>query len=38
MAVAFKGLCFDPTVLQSVGSDQKINRNLISMNQLLVGR
>ena len=38
MAVPFKGLCFDPMVLQSVGSDETINRNLVSMNQLLVGR
>ena len=38
MAVPFKGFCFDPMVLQSVGSGENINRNLVSMNQLLVGR
>ena len=38
MAVPFKGFCFDPMVLQSVGSGESINRNLVSMNQLLVAR
>ena len=37
MAVPFKGLGFDPVVLQSVGSEESINRNVVSINQLLVG-